>query len=56
MCLCRECHDEVHRRIDSGIDEVLRNSLDLSDYIKARTVPNQTLDRYCGEPAQGDPE
>lgn len=36
ICLCRDCHDEVHRRIDAGIDEVLRNSLDLSDYVGSR--------------------
>lgn len=28
ITLCRECHDEVHRRIDDGIRQVLENSLD----------------------------
>lgn len=26
--LCEECHDEVHRRIDSGINEVIESSLE----------------------------
>lgn len=29
--LCLDCHDEVHRRIDKGIQQVLNNSLDF-DY------------------------
>ncbi len=29
--LCLECHDEVHRRIDCGIQKVLENSLDGSN-------------------------
>lgn len=27
--LCENCHDEVHRRIDSGIQSVLNDSLDI---------------------------
>ena len=26
--LCKECHDEVHRNIDAGIDSVIESSLD----------------------------
>ena len=28
--LCLECHDEIHRKIDNGIQIVLEDSLDLS--------------------------
>lgn len=27
--LCTECHDEVHRAIDSGIDSVIQSSLEI---------------------------
>lgn len=30
ISLCRNCHDEVHRRIDEGIRQALEDSLDFS--------------------------
>lgn len=29
ILLCNDCHDEVHRKIDSGIQTVLENSLEI---------------------------
>lgn len=31
VCLCVDCHDEVHRRINEGIRKVLVDSLDLAN-------------------------
>ena len=40
--LCLDCHDEVHRRIDQGISEVIENSLE----IKPPTTITGSLDRF----------
>lgn len=40
--LCLECHDEVHRRIDKGIQKVIDESLDV-DFTISRCGP---LDKF----------
>lgn len=36
--LCKECHDEVHRNIDTGIDRVIESSLDCGIYDAQKTL------------------
>jgi len=45
--ICLECHDEVHRRIDRGIQDVLESSMDI------RPAKNQSdLKMWCEEGEQ----
>lgn len=35
ILLCNDCHDEVHRKIDQGIQNVLNESLSISPKVKS---------------------
>jgi len=41
ILLCNDCHDEVHRKIDSGIQTVLENSLEIP-----KRADSVTLEAY----------
>jgi len=43
--LCLDCHDEVHRKIDQGIQDVLEASLDVKNTREKKT----TLDKWGDE-------
>ena len=38
ILLCDDCHDEVHRRIDSGIQDILNDSLDIPPKKESATL------------------
>lgn len=43
IALCYDCHDEVHRRLDEGIERAIRESIDISPVKTGRTA---TLDKW----------
>lgn len=46
--LCLECHDEVHRRINQGIKEVLERSLDINPSNDPYHKQTAKLDDWMG--------
>jgi len=40
ILLCNDCHDEVHRRIDQGIQDVLNESLSIPPKVESVSLRN----------------